>query len=268
MSPLLANIALNGIENIHYSVRYADDLVFLLKPQDKAEEILEKVASFLATRGLNIKPSKTRLVASTEGFDFLGWHFVVQANGKFRSYPSEENFKAFRQKVKAIINHSNYGAKIKAQKLAPIVRGWRNYHRYCKLNGSRFSLWQLNHRTYKVFLKEKKVNRQMAANLVKKAFPPVPYSENKHINVRGDYSPFNGDLVYWSKRQSKLYDGATSRSLIRQNHTCGYCGLKFIDEERIHLHHIDRNHANGRANNLLAVHESCHDYIHRCKSES
>ncbi|MDT3675611.1 reverse transcriptase domain-containing protein [Microcystis wesenbergii NRERC-220] len=101
MSPLLANIALNGIENIHYSVRYADDLVFLLKPQDKAEEILEKVASFLATRGLNIKPSKTRLVASTEGFDFLGWHFVVQANGKFRSYPSEENFKAFRQKVKA-----------------------------------------------------------------------------------------------------------------------------------------------------------------------
>jgi retron-type reverse transcriptase len=86
----------------------------LLKPQDKAEEILEKVASFLATRGPNIKPSKTRLVASTEGFDFLGWHFVVQANGKFRSYPSEENFKAFRQKVKAIINHSNYGAKIKA----------------------------------------------------------------------------------------------------------------------------------------------------------
>jgi retron-type reverse transcriptase len=227
VSPLLANIALNGIENIHYSVRYADDLVFLLKPQDKAEEILEKVANFLATRGLNIKPSKTRLVASTEGFDFLGWHFVVQANGKFRSYPSEENFKAFRQKVKAIVNHSNYGAKIKAQKLAPIVRGWRNYHRYCQLNGSRFSLWQLNHRTYKVFLKEKKVNRQMAANLVKKAFPPVPYSENKHINVRGDYSPFNGDLVYWSKRQSKLYDGATSRTLIRQNHTCGYCGLKF-----------------------------------------
>jgi retron-type reverse transcriptase len=82
VSPLLANIALNGIENIHYSVRYADDLVFLLKPQDKAEEILEKVANFLATRGLNIKPSKTRLVASTEGFDFLGWHLVVQANGR------------------------------------------------------------------------------------------------------------------------------------------------------------------------------------------
>ena len=30
VSPLLANIALNGIENIHKSVRYADDMVFVL----------------------------------------------------------------------------------------------------------------------------------------------------------------------------------------------------------------------------------------------
>ena len=36
-SPLLANIALNGIEQIHTSVRYADDMVFILKPKDDAE---------------------------------------------------------------------------------------------------------------------------------------------------------------------------------------------------------------------------------------
>ncbi len=35
--PLLANIALNGIENIHNSVRYADDMVIILKPKDNAE---------------------------------------------------------------------------------------------------------------------------------------------------------------------------------------------------------------------------------------
>lgn len=34
ISPLLANIALNGIERIHPSVRYADDMVFFLKPND------------------------------------------------------------------------------------------------------------------------------------------------------------------------------------------------------------------------------------------
>jgi spermidine/putrescine-binding protein len=63
--------------------------------------------------------------------DFLGWHFKVQKNGKFRSIPSKENFKALRKKVKHIVNNSNYGATLKAKKLAPVVRGWRNYHKYC-----------------------------------------------------------------------------------------------------------------------------------------
>ena len=133
VSPLLANVALNGIENIHPSVRYADDMVLFLKPQDDADAVLERVRYFLADRGMNISAEKTRVTASTDGFDFLGWHFQVQANGKFRSKPSVENFKAFRQKVKHIVNHSNYGAKVKASKLAPIVRGWRNYHRHCKM---------------------------------------------------------------------------------------------------------------------------------------
>ncbi len=38
-SPLLANIALNGIEEIHKSVRYADDMVIILKPEDNAKAI-------------------------------------------------------------------------------------------------------------------------------------------------------------------------------------------------------------------------------------
>ncbi len=46
-------------------------------------------------------------------------------NGKFRCVPSVDNFKVFRQKVKHIVNNSNYGATVKAEKLAPVVRGWR-----------------------------------------------------------------------------------------------------------------------------------------------
>jgi retron-type reverse transcriptase len=130
VSPVLANIALDGIENIHNSVRYADDMVFILKPKDDAEKILHQVEEFLALRGLKIKASKTRLVAATDGFDFLGWHFQVQNNGKFRTVPSEDNYKAFRKKVKAIVNNSNYGASVKAQKLSSLVRGWRYYHQY------------------------------------------------------------------------------------------------------------------------------------------
>ncbi len=261
ISPLLANIALDGIENIHKSVRYADDMVVFIKPDENADEILTKIKEFLAQRGLNIKQSKTRLVFSTDGFDFLGWHFRVQENGKFRSVPSEENFQKFRKKVKEIVNSSDDDATTKARLLAPIIRGWRNYHKYGKMDG-KYNLYFLRNQTHKVFNKEKKQNRYSVDNLGDRAFPTIPYSENKFVMVKGDYSPFNGDLVYWSKRNSKLYDGQTAKTLNKQHHTCGHCGLKLIDGEKVHLHHIDGNHDNWKANNLMAVHKSCHDYIH------
>jgi len=278
VSPLLANIALNGIESIHQvkrdskwyepSVRYADDMVIILYPEDNATAILERISQFLAERGMKVSAKKTKITAATDGFDFLGWHISVQNNGKFRSTPSVENFLKFRQKVKAIVNNSNYGAKVKATKLAPIVRGWRNYHRFCKMDSARFSLYHIESRTLKVFNQETKQNRHSSKQLLDKAFPKVSYSENKHVLVKGEKSPYDGDLAYWSERNSKLYDDNTSKALKRQNHTCGHCGLKCISEERVHLHHIDGNHGNWKTKNLIAVHESCHDYLHMGKSAS
>jgi RNA-directed DNA polymerase len=286
VSPLLANIALNGIEDLHQyhrvkgckitsntsekdirkaCVRYADDMVFFLRPEDDEKELLDKISHFLAERGLKVSEKKTKLTASTDGFNFLGWKFYTQQNGKFRCVPSEDNFKAFRKKVKKIVNCSNYGAKVKAQKLTPIVRGWRQYHRFCKMDGSRFKLWHMEYRAFKVFNKETKQDTKTAIKLAKQAFPTVPYSENAHIKVQGNKSPFDGDLIYWSQRNSKLYDGRTSKQLKRQNHTCGYCGHKLTSEERVHLHHKDGNHGNWKDNNLKVVHESCHDYIHMSK---
>ncbi|MTJ11470.1 RNA-dependent DNA polymerase [Anabaena sp. UHCC 0187] len=288
VSPLLANIALNGIESIHRyhtngfkitdktpsnkivepSIRYADDMVIILRPQDDATKILDKISQFLAERGMNVSEKKTKLTAATDGFDFLGWYFKVQKNGKFRCVPSVDNFKAFRKKVKFIVNNSNYGATTKAEKLAPVVRGWRNYHRFCKMNESRNSLFHIETKAFRVFNREKKQNRHTSKQLLDKAFPSVPYSENKYIKVKGEKSPYDGDLTYWSERNSKLYDDNTSKALKRQNHKCGHCGLKMLSDEKVHLHHVDGNHQNWKTKNLLAIHESCHDYIHMSKSES
>ena len=267
VSPLLANIALNRIEAIHQSVRYADDMVIILKPKDNAAEILERINQFLAERGMKVSEKKTKITAATDGFDFLGWRFKVQNNGKFRCTPSEDNFKKFRQKVKKIVNNSNYGSKVKAEKLAPIVRGWRNYHRHCNMQGSRNTLWFINHRTFQVFNKETKNDRDSSLRLIDKAFPKVSFSESKHVMVKGDKTPYDGDVIYWSERNSKYYDGETSKALKRQNHSCGHCGLKMLSEERVHLHHVDGNHNNWKTKNLLAIHRSCHDYIHMSKRE-
>lgn len=90
VSPLLANIALNGIESIHSyntrynkkgiptgnqvepSIRYADDMVIILRPEDDAEEILDKISQFLAARGMKVSERKAKVTATKDGFNFLG----------------------------------------------------------------------------------------------------------------------------------------------------------------------------------------------------
>ncbi len=267
VSPLLANIALNGVEELGHCIRYADDMVFILKPKESVSELLSRVEEFLKERGLNVSKKKTKVTATTDGFDFLGWHFVVQKNnGKFRSFPSVENFREFREKVKHIVNNSNYGAEVKAKKLSAVVRGWRNYHKYCKMEGSRYSLWFMSNRAYKVFLKQKTINRSKVDVLINQAFPAVGYAENKFVNVKGVSSPFDGDINYWTKRNCKLYDGYTEKALRRQKFKCGVCNLGFIGDEPIELHHIDGDHSNNHWRNHLAAHRSCHQNLHSSKS--
>jgi RNA-directed DNA polymerase len=179
-------------------------MVIILKPKDDAIVRLEKISQLLAERGMPVSDQKTKLTAATDGCDFLGWHFRVQANGKFRCVPSVDNCKTCRQKVKRIVNRSNHGAMVKAKQLAPVVRGGRNYHRYGKMEGSRFSLYPIQNRAFKVFNREPKQNRYTSQKLLDQAFPTVPYSENRPINLRGDQSPFDGDLADWSERNRKL----------------------------------------------------------------
>jgi RNA-directed DNA polymerase len=72
VSPLLANIALNGIESIHRykdaggswiepSIRYADDMVIILRPEDDENVILDNIGKFLAARGMQVSERKTKL---------------------------------------------------------------------------------------------------------------------------------------------------------------------------------------------------------------
>lgn len=265
VSPLLANISLNGIESIHQSVRYADDMVVILKPEDDDIEILERIKRFLAERGMEVSTEKTKVVASTDGFEFLGWRFKVLPDRRFKSWPSEENFKEFKRKVKEIVANDAISSERKTKKLSAVVRGWKNYHKYCDMSRVGSRLWAMDHACFKKFLKGKNINRYEATSMVKRAFPAVKWSENRFVNVRGDKSPYDGDLLYWSKRLSNKYDGPFERTLKKQNFVCKSCGLKFSDEEKLELHHKDGNHSNWKSNNLEVLHESCHNYKHMGK---
>jgi RNA-directed DNA polymerase len=132
LSPLLANIALQGLDVLAEErgfnlVRFADDFVILCKTRDEAESSLEQVKEWVETQGLSLHPEKTGIVnyGAGEGFDFLGFTF------KNRSlYSRKKSVQKLRDKVREKTKR-NSGKSLKAiiSELNPILRGWYRYFR-------------------------------------------------------------------------------------------------------------------------------------------
>jgi RNA-directed DNA polymerase len=165
ISPLLANVALHGMEQAvrqgyaqgHSTpkpilVRYADDLVVLFPTREGIEQAKGVVHSWLAEMGLELKPSKTRICHTLEpveehpaGFDFLGFtvrQFRVGASRSGRHNGKRLGFKTLiRPSTAAVQRHrhalhhlvvTGQGLTQKALigQLNPRIRGWSNYYRH------------------------------------------------------------------------------------------------------------------------------------------
>lgn len=238
--------------------RYADDVVYILNPEDNEKTLRESIDLFLETRGLKVKEAKTKVIRSTDGFDFLGWRFCVKPNGKFISTPSQKSLKGVKAKVKEVIKDSRFNLKQRIDKCGAIVRGWKNYHRFCDM--TQHDLWATANWTWKFIRKQGRYDRCQTNEVIKKAFPSVSWAVNKYINVKGDKSPFDGDFEYWSKRENSNYKGTTAQVLRKQNHKCAHCGLTIYSGDIAELHHKDGNHSNWKPTNLEVLHRDCHQH--------
>jgi len=148
ISPLLANIALHGMEealgiksgsqrNKRGLIRYADDFVIFCESKEDAEKATREITSWLVTKGLEMSVEKTRIRHLTEGFDFLGFNVRIypapktsRTGWKLLIKPSNEAVKKFKRKVKAIWKAQrgeHMSALLKA--FNPVIRGWTNYYR-------------------------------------------------------------------------------------------------------------------------------------------
>jgi RNA-directed DNA polymerase len=151
ISPLLANIALHGMEEalgIRYDrtgrnpgkralVRYADDFVVLCESKADAERVIEVLTEWLAIRGLKLSDEKTHIVHLTDGFDFLGFNIRQYSDprrikGAVRLIkPSKEaiqrHWDEMRDEWLQLRGHS-VTAVIK--RLRPKITGWANYYRH------------------------------------------------------------------------------------------------------------------------------------------
>jgi RNA-directed DNA polymerase len=134
VSPLLANIALHGLDQLAESqgcalVRYADDFVAICGTQEQAEAALSAFSGWCAGHGLWLHPDKTRIVAygAGESFDFLGFTFK---QGKY--FPRKKSFQNLRNKVRSHTpRNSGRSLSQMLNDLNPMLRGWYGYFKVC-----------------------------------------------------------------------------------------------------------------------------------------
>jgi RNA-directed DNA polymerase len=127
ISPLLANIVLNYLDwqlasRGYKFVRYADDIVILVKTKHEAENALDFTKRVLCDLGLETSPEKTRISSVSAGFQFLG--FQIQGRSITMRPKSIEKFE---KAIEDITTRSKNLDNDAITKLNQIIRGTVNY---------------------------------------------------------------------------------------------------------------------------------------------
>ena len=325
ISPLLANIALHGMElrikeyaaswkgneknnkNSLSLTRYADDFCIIhhdLKVVETCKDIIE---DWLKDIGLELNQEKTTIRNSLNeykgnkpGFNFLGFNIRQYKVGKHQSgknthgkklgfktiiKPSDEKVKTHYHKLAEIIdNHKSASQLSLIIKLIPVIKGWCNYYKTA-CSAVAFSkaynllmrkLLRWGYRRHsnksKTWVNKKywhsigSVNWNFACKVGDSYYslPKHQYTKiTRHVKVKGEVSPYDGNLTYWASRMGKYPGLSESRAklLKKQKGKCNYCNLMFKPGDKIERDHITAIKAGGsnEYNNLQAIHKHCHD---------
>ncbi|WP_054064660.1 group II intron reverse transcriptase/maturase [Pseudomonas asplenii] len=311
ISPTLANMALDGLETQlkrHLGVtrakklkvnvvRYADDFVITGDSKEILEEVRSWVEQFLAIRGLQLSPEKTRVTHIDDGFDFLGWNFR-KYSGKLLITPSKRNAKAFYSKVKEVISANKAATQEDLiRQLNPMLRGWAFYHQpvvakkaYSRMDYQIFqALWRWAKRRHpnkglewirrKYFQPTEDRNWVFRTTLLNEAgdqeeirlYALEATPIERHRKISGDYNPFDpameemGEKLRMSRMLGKIkYRKQVARLFQSQKGLCSLCKSPITRETGWHDHHIIyRSQGGGDSlNNRVLLHPICHLQLH------
>ncbi|MEH2321905.1 group II intron reverse transcriptase/maturase [Nostoc sp.] len=335
ISPLLANIALHGMEerikdlvetlDLKRScgkyqlprrdkrdsvqlIRYADDFVILHNDITVVQRCQQTIAEWLEGMGLELKPSKTRLTHTLDkyednepGFNFLGFNVRQFLAGKHTSgkdtkksllgfktiiTPNSQKLKLHYEKIVSTINaHKSAPQTALIRNLNPMIRGWANYYSTVVSKKAYSQLDYLMYKKLRIWAKHRHRNktakwiakkywqsiggdnwvfatRQEGKNpmwLLKHSRTPIV----RHVKVRGEASPFDGNLIYWSSRMGTHPEATIRMSTLlkKQKGKCNHCGLYFREEDVLEIDHIIPKILGGKDEykNLQILHRHCHD---------
>jgi RNA-directed DNA polymerase len=335
ISPLLANIALHGMEerikdlaetldlkrsNGKYQlpkrdkresvqlIRYADDFVILHKDITVVQRCQQVIAEWLEGMGLELKPSKTRLTHTLykhednkPGFNFLGFNIRQFPAGKHTSgknskklllgfttiiTPNSQKLKIHYEKIVSTINaHKSAPQAALIRNLNPMIRGWANYYSTVVSKKAYGQLDYLMYKKLRVWAKHRHRNkttkwiankywqsiggdnwvfatRQEGKNpmrLLKHSRTPIV----RYVKVKGEASPFDGNLIYWSIRMGTHPEATIRMSTLlkKQKGKCTHCGMYFREDDVLEIDHITPKSLGGKDEykNLQILHRHCHD---------
>ncbi|MBW4425351.1 MAG: group II intron reverse transcriptase/maturase [Nostoc desertorum CM1-VF14] len=177
ISPLLANIALDGMESevlskhvkivqsvgkqykgkTYYQnrkypkfgyIRYADDFLVTAQTREDLEEVLPEIREWLKIRGLELNEEKTQIVNKQQGFNFLGFNIRSYKDQTTLCKPQKEKMLAKLHEIRGWLKrHKTVKPEEVIRHLNPIIRGWANYYRH---SASKEIFATFNHRIVKM----------------------------------------------------------------------------------------------------------------------
>ena len=143
ISPLLANIYLNDLDHLLASqgrtmIRYADDFVILCRSEGEAQEALAEVQRWTVQAGLQLHPTKTRLVDLGQPgnfIDFLGYRLqrhrdTTGGPGQILRLVRPSSLAKITEKIRVHTTRTNGTSLTEIiGRLNQVLRGWFVYFR-------------------------------------------------------------------------------------------------------------------------------------------
>ena len=134
LSPLLSNIMLNeldyelGHRHLNF-VRYADDVVIVLKSKAAATRVMYSVTSWIERKlGLKVNATKTKVTPPSK-LKYLGFGFWSD-KGEWKARPHEDSVERLKRKLKALCKRNwSMDLTYRIKKINEVSRGWINYFR-------------------------------------------------------------------------------------------------------------------------------------------
>ena len=134
LSPLLSNIMLNELDyeldHRHLNfVRYADDVVIVLKSKAAATRVMYSVTSWIERKlGLKVNATKTKVTPPSK-LKYLGFGFWNN-KGEWKARPHEDSMNRLKRKLKALCKRNwSIDLTYRIKKINEVSRGWINYFR-------------------------------------------------------------------------------------------------------------------------------------------